>query len=214
MVNLATYFRKYQFEHGLRMLEKGYIAARDSLKAELTSIEREAEAYDLAISNGAEPTAEYDEDGYRLWEQSQVYEVQIADVHSALFEVRKAFVIALYHFWEDSVANWMQRAGKQTDHEKLAAYCQSQGYGPSPDLEAARCLSNHLKHGRNSKTDWLARLKMANPSFLPQAHGFVFGISEDTLFKVSGAILASGPSSTTSTVPTEGTEASHSKATC
>lgn len=214
MVNLALYFRGYQFEHGLRMLEKGYKAARDSLNEEVERTNVALIAYEQALDNGGEWIGEYDEDGHLLWDQSKVYEAQISDVHSALFEVRKAFVIALYHFWEDSVANWMQRAGKQTDHDKLAAYCRSQGYGPSPDLEAVRCLSNHLKHGRNSKTDWLARLKMANPSFLPQAQGLVFGISEDTLFKVAAAILASGPSSKTSIVPTAGTEASHSKAAC
>ncbi|TAY66481.1 hypothetical protein [Rhizobium leguminosarum] len=194
MVKLAPYFRSYKFEHGLRMLEKGYIAARDSLNEEIERIERDSAAYDLAVVNGADLIAEYDEDGHRLWEQSQVYEAQINDVHSALFEVRKAFAIALYHFWEDSVAGWMQRAGKQTDHDKLARYCASEGYGPSPDLEAVRCLANYLKHGRNSKTDWLAKLWDSNPSFLPQPKGFIFSLSEEALFKVAAAILASGPS--------------------
>ncbi len=193
MVNLAPYIRSYQFEHGLRMLEKGYIAARDSLEEELKRIEHDSAAYDLAVADGADLIAEYDENGFRLWEQSQVYEAQIADVYSALFEVRKAFVIALYHYWEDSVAVWMGLNGKSVTHDKLASYCAKEGYGPSPDLGAVQCLANHLKHGRNSREDWLSRLRENYPLFLPPQTGPMFGLSEDSLFKVVAAILASGP---------------------
>ncbi|RWX77086.1 hypothetical protein EPK99_15640 [Neorhizobium lilium] len=197
MVNLAPYFRSYQFEHGLRMLETGYIAARDSLEEEIKRIEHDSAAYDLAVANGADLIAEYDEDGVRLWEQSQVYEAQITDVYSALFEVRKAFVIALYHFWEDSAAHWMALNGKQASHEDMELYCSREGYGPSPDLGAVRCLANHLKHGRNSRTDWLARLRSEYPSFLPPQQSKIFGFSEETLFKVAAVIFASGPTTAT-----------------
>ena len=193
MVNLEPYFRSHHFEHGMRMLEKGYVAARDSLNAEIERITRDSAAYEEALANGAEPIAEYDEDGNLLWEQSQVFEINIDDVHTALFEVRKAFAIALYHFWEASVAQWMKVSGKPIDHEKLVRYCASEGYGPSTDLEAVRCLVNYLKHGRNSRKDWLAKLRGVDPSFLPQARGATSVVSEDILFRVAAAILASGP---------------------
>ncbi len=193
MVSLKPYFRSHHFEHGLRMLEKGYVAARDSLDGEIDRINRESRAYEEALANGAEPIADYDEDGQLLWEQSQVFEINVDDVHSALCEVRKAFAIALYHFWEDSVAQWMELSGKQVDHDKLVRYCASEGYGPSTDLEAVRCLINHLKHGRNSRTDWLTKLRATDPSFLPEARGATSAISEDILFRVAAAILASGP---------------------
>jgi hypothetical protein len=179
------------------MLEKGYRAAQDSLEEELKRIEHDSAAYDLAVANGADLIAEYDEDGFRLWEQSQVYEAQIDDIHSALFEVRKAFVIALYHFWEDSAAHWMDLNGKQASHEDMELYCSREGYGPSPDLGAVRCLANHLKHGRNSRNDWLVRLRNEHPSFLPPQRSKIFGFSEDTLFKVVAVIFASGPTAAT-----------------
>jgi hypothetical protein len=191
MVKIGSYFRHYQFEHGLRMLEKGYVAARDTLQAEIERIEGEAEAYEKALAKGGEWIGEF-EDGRVLWEQSQVYQAQIDDVHHALFEVRKAFVIALYHHWEDSAAGWN---GGDAKHGELATFCASEGYGPSPELDAVRYLANHLKHGRNSSTDWLSRLRKKYPTFLSQRPGVLFGLSEDDLYRVAAAILASGPDS-------------------
>lgn len=194
MVDLVPYFRKYRFEHGLRMLEKGYSAACDSLNEEIKRIDRDSAAYEEGLSNGASPKIEYDESGERLWDQSQLYEAESSDITSALFEVRKAFIIAFYHFWEDSVAQWMKLDGKQKAHKALVEYCVSQGYSPSPDLEAVRYLANYLKHGQNSKTDWLSQLRNTDPSFLPQSIFRGFWISEETFARVVAAILASGPS--------------------
>ncbi|MCF1464275.1 hypothetical protein FS827_23545 [Agrobacterium vitis] len=192
MVNLAPYFRTYHFEHGLRMLEKGYTAARDSLFEEITRTKAASETYERDLAKDGKWIGEHDDEGNLLWDQTQMFEVQIDDIESALFEVRKAFVIALYHFWEDSVAHWMNLKG-QTTFPKMVEYCASQGYGPSPDIDAARCLTNHLKHGRNSGTDWLGQLRRDHSSFLPEPQGFIFGFSEDTLFKVAAAVAASGP---------------------
>ncbi|WP_156941716.1 hypothetical protein [Mesorhizobium sp. WSM2561] len=189
MVKIGSYFRHYQFEHGLRMLEKGYVAARDALQAEIERTKIEAVAYEEALANGGEWIGEL-EDGRILWEQSQVYDAQIDDVHHALFEVRKAFVIALYHHWEHSAAGWK---GGYAAHDELAKYCAGEGYGPSPELGAVQCLANHLKHGPNSRTDWLGLLRNNYPSFLARGSGFLFGLSEDDLYKVAATILASGP---------------------
>lgn len=189
-MKIFSYLRQYQFEHGLRMLEKGYIAARDSLQAEIDHIAAEALAYEDALANGGEWIGEY-EDGHILWEQSKLYDAQTDDVHNALFEIRKAFIIALYHHWEHSASTW--RGGGYASHKKLTEYCAEAGYHPSPELDAVRCLANHLKHGPNSDTDWLGRLRNDYPSFLPHGPGVVFGLSEDTLYKVAAAILASGP---------------------
>jgi hypothetical protein len=196
MVDLTLYLRTYQFEHGLNMLEKGYTAARDALYAEIERTRTEATVYEESLSNGGKWMGDY-EDGHLLWDQSQVYEAQINDVYSATFEVRKVFVIALYHFWEDSVAHWMKLDGKQATHEELSNYCAEKGYGPSPDLGAVQCLANHLKHGRNSRKNWLKRLNERHPSFLPETSSFIFGFSDDTLFKVAATIRASGPISST-----------------
>lgn len=148
------------------------------------------------LAHGGAAIEEYDEDGRLLWDQSRLYEVQLDDIQLALFEVRKAFVIALYHFWEDAVAKWM-KLQEQVTFPQMVEYCASQGYGPSEDINAVRCLANYLKHGRNSQTDWLGRLKRDHPTFAPEAHGFIFGLSEDTLFRVAAAVYASGPSKVT-----------------
>lgn len=189
MVKLGPYIRRSQFEHGLRMLEMGYRAARDALEAEIERIKVEAIAYEESLANGGEWIGEY-EDGRILWEQSQAYEAQVDDVGHASLEVRKAFVIALYHHWERSATGWK---GGYASHDELADYCAGEGYGPSTDLGAVRCLANYLKHGPNSSKDWLGRLRRDYPSFLTQAPTFIFGLSEDDLYKIAATILASGP---------------------
>jgi len=189
MVKLGAYIRYHQFEHGLRMLEKGYAAARDYLEAEIQRTEAASQKYDEELANGGKWIGAY-EDGHLLWDQSQVYQYEIDDVHRALFEVRKAFVIALYHYWEHSVAGWV---GKYASHEKLTEYCVSKGYNPPDELNAVRYLANHLKHGPNSQKDWLSHLRKKFPTFLLQNQGLLFGLSEDDLYKVVAVILASGP---------------------
>lgn len=175
------------------MLEKGYEAARNALQNELAQIEVDAEAYEESLANGGEWSGEVDDEGHILWDQSIIYKLKIEDTRLALREVRKAFVIALYHFWEDSVANWMALNGKQANHKEMEKYCSSEGYGPSPDLGAVRCLANHLKHGRNSTWDWLGQLRTGHPAFLPPQLSETLDLSEETLLKVAAAIFASGP---------------------
>ena len=198
MVYLGAILRGYHFERGISALEKGYIAARDSLDNEIKRVDAEAEAYEKSLSEGGEWIGETDEDGRTLWDQSQVYEQEISEIYLASSEVRKAFIIALYHFWEDSVARWMKRDGKQILHSDMEKFCISEGYGPLTDLDAVRHLTNHLKHGRNSGTDWLAALNKKYPSFLPTRQSPFSGfyrdaVGEDTLYKVIAAISASGP---------------------
>ncbi|WP_292899888.1 hypothetical protein [Nitratireductor sp.] len=192
MVNLVPFFRFYQFTHGIRMLKKGYTAARDSLEAEIKGTQAKAAAYQEHLANGGERICEYDADGYLLWEQSQVYDIEIEDARKAIFEIRKALVIALYHHWEHSAASWK---GSDASHGKLAEFCIEEGYGPSPDLSAVQYLVNYLKHGSNSRTDWLKRLRNEYPCFLTQLPGNELRLSEVDLDRVAAAIEATGPSS-------------------
>lgn len=188
MAKIRFDFRHYTFEHGLRMLEKGYTAARDTLLVEIEHIETEARAYDESVANGGEWIGER-EDDHILWEQSQVYDAQINDAHHPLFEVRKAFVIALYHHWERSAAEWK---GSYATHEKLAEFCASKGYGLSPDLDAVRHLANHLKHGPRSRKNWLGEMREKYPLFLPPGPTPIFGLSDNDLYRIAAVILTAG----------------------
>lgn len=191
MAKITFDFFHYTFDHGLRMLEKGYSAARDALLAEIEHIETKARAYNESVANGGEWIGE-SEDGHILWEQSQIYDAEINDAYQALGELRKAFVIALYHHWERSVAEWKGSDATHT-HEQMADFCADMGYGPSPDLDAVRHLANHLKHGPNSRKNWLDDLRQKYPLFLPQGPTSIFGLSEDDLYRIAAVILASGP---------------------
>lgn len=186
-------FVSYAFESGLTVVERGYVAARDAINAEIDIIEANARAYEQHVAEGGERIGEW-EDGHLLWEKSQLYEAEINDAREVLYEVRKTFIIALYHFWERSAAGWK---GSEGSHAELAEFCREHGYGPSPELDAVRYLVNFFKHGPNSRSDWLERLKRLSPSFLPglktPGTAKIVGLSDSTFFHVAKVIKDSGP---------------------
>lgn len=199
MAALTFNFVSYAFESGLKMVERGYVAARDAILTEIDLIKAKARTYEQHVADGGEPIGEW-EDGHLLWDQSQLFEAEIIDAYEVLYEVRKTFIIALYHFWERAAAGWK---GSEGSHAELAEYCRQEGYGPSPELEAVRCLANFLKHGSNSRYDWLDRLRKLSPSILPNLNrpGFagIIGLSDNEFFKVAEIIRESGPREITST---------------
>ncbi len=191
-MKIGPILRGYHFHRDLDMLQKGYRAARDALYAEIRNLENEAESYENDLANGGAWIGETDEEGRTLWDQSQVYGYSIDDTHLSVYQVRKAVVIAFYHFWEDSVAFWMN-AKDQCKHAAMEKFCAEQGYGPSPDLDAVRCLANHFKHGQNSNRDWRARLFDKYPTFMPSTSARLLRLSEDTMTTILETVKNSGP---------------------
>jgi hypothetical protein len=192
MVRMAMFsfdLRHFEFDHGVRLLKQGYEASRDALLGEVERIKAKAHAYEEGLANGGEWIGER-EDGHILWEQSQFYDMEIADAHQAIYEVRRAFIIALYHHWERSAVVWL---GKDAPHEELERYCSESGFGPASDIGAVRCLANHLKHKPWSNSKWLNKLRDEYPSFMPRVAASVSVLSDIDIETVAAVILASGP---------------------
>ena len=190
MAKLEWDFQHYVYTRGIDTLKRAYLAATSALQSEIARIETEALEYETALANGGEWIGERDDEGYPLWDQSQIYSFEVQDAELAICEVRKAFVIAFYHHWEHSAAIWRGSAGS---HSELVCYCEKQGYGPSPHIDALRYLANFFKHGKNSKTDWLNKLRAKYPEFMPRNVDFVFGLSDSDLDDIADIVLASGP---------------------
>jgi hypothetical protein len=182
--------RQFEFDHGVRLLKQGYEAARDALLKEIERIRADARAYEERLANGGDWIGER-EDGHVLWEQTDVYEAETEDAHRALYEVRRAFIIALYHHWERSAARWL--GNDNASHKQLERYCASNGFGPSLDLNAVRCLANHLKHRPGANSDWLIELREKHPSFLPHVQMSPFALTDVDFETIATVILASGP---------------------
>lgn len=182
--------RHFEFDHGVRLLKQGYAAARDALVKEIERVVVDARAYQERLANGGEWIGER-EDGIVLWDQTHVFEMETEDAHKALYEVRRAFIIALYHHWERSAAKWLGK--DNADHEKLARFCAASGFGPSPHLDAVRCLANHLKHRPGSKSNWLTKLRAESPLFLPHVQACPSILSDSDLETIAAVVLDSGP---------------------
>lgn len=182
--------RQFEFARGIRLLKQGYEAARDALLKEIENIQSKARAYEESLANGGDWIGER-EDDHVLWDQTDVLEAETDDAQRALYEVRRAFVIALYHHWERSAARWL--GDDEAHHDKLERFCAANGFGPSRDLGAVRCIANHLKHRPGSSSDWLNNLRKNHPTFLPHVQTSAFNLSDDDFDIIAAVILASGP---------------------
>jgi len=190
MAALSFDLRHFEFDHGVQLLKQGFEAARDALLNEIERIKADARAYEEELANGGAWIGEM-EDGHKLWDQSDLYEAKTDDAHRALYEVRRAFVIALYHHWERSAIGWLGR--NDATHEELERYCADSGFGPAPNLGAVRYLANHLKHKPGSNSRWFNKLRKEYPSFLPHVQTSPLALSDTDFETVATVILASGP---------------------
>ena len=65
-------------------------------------------------------------------------------------EVRKAFLLAVYHHWEAAVAAWaFQKTPKDSDirsHKKLETKATELGHKPDPGMNVLSKIANLIKH--------------------------------------------------------------------
>lgn len=84
------------------MLRKSAQTGLTALSSEVKGLEQKLKDY----HQSDEVEGEYDEDGQLLWDQGTVLEHEISFANNASMELRKAFAIAAYHYWERSVQRW------------------------------------------------------------------------------------------------------------
>lgn len=151
------------YQSGLAAIRLAAETAEASLRAELT---RKHQA--LAAYNAAPEVIGEREDGHILCELDQQLEMDIARLEEALPELRRAFALAAYHYWETAVYRWhhlaygagaKKRLGPHEDLVKeLAKLGQIEphlSFSVHPDLEAVAKLANVLKHTSADSWEWL-----------------------------------------------------------
>lgn len=161
---LRGYNRRGQvYQSGLAAIRLAAETAEASLRAELTRKHQALAAYNAA----PEIIAEY-EDGVMVWHLDRVLWTDIERLTEALHELRRAFALSAYHYWETSVYRWhhlaygagaKKRLGPHEDLVKeLAKLGQIEpdlSFRVHPDLEAVAKLANVLKHTSADSWQWL-----------------------------------------------------------
>lgn len=155
-------------------------------------------AYAKHLEEGGEWIGERDEDGYRLWDQEQILDMQIEANNEALLALRKAFVIALYHYWERAIRVTVG-GDDRADHAKLVTLAAAKGIVVRPELDAIRDLANLLKHdnarwGNALLQSWSG---LFAPGFQPRPGRTDWydsvRITDDDVVRAFEAVVASGP---------------------
>ena len=94
--------------------------------------------------------------------------MHITSVENSLYELRGAFALSAYHFWETSISLWyLEDNPNETDKDlrgyagltramvKLHRHDSALPETPDSDLEAVCHLSNILKHASQRSCEWM-----------------------------------------------------------
>jgi hypothetical protein len=136
----------YEFESSIRTLKKSFELSRAALDVEVGRIRNDLAAY---LASG-EFIGERTDEGDIIWDQERAYEMDIEAAEEAIEELRRTYVIAIYHRWERGVR--LSTRSDEHSHLKLVKVAEKHGIHPLPVLEKISHLVNLLKHN-NAKWD-------------------------------------------------------------
>lgn len=139
-VRLSFNVRGYMYESGIDCLRDSFTAAAEGIKQK---IRVETEAWDTR-SGDYEDEPQYAEDGSTLFDPADIYSYKMEALQEACAELRKAFAIAIYHYWERNIRVYAKLPNG--NHEKLVKAAQSLGYTIPVGFARAHRLANALKH--------------------------------------------------------------------
>jgi hypothetical protein len=190
MVKLNFDARGYAFKEGLNVLREGYISASTALAANVERVKAEAVTYRASD----EFIGERDDEGYVLWEQSQILDMQRETAEEALMALRSAYVIVLYHYWEREIQTYTE-SGTSADYEKLKKRVLDKGILIDARLDAARDLANALKHNKGTKlqASWPDVLTPRARTGQPRKWYEAVRLADEQVAEVFEIIARSGP---------------------
>lgn len=102
MAELSFNLRGYIFQNGIEVLRRSAQTGLTALSNEDDKLDQQLKAY----RQSGKFEGEHDDEGFIFWERDGILEHGIASANEAAAELRKAFAIAAYHFWERMVRSW------------------------------------------------------------------------------------------------------------
>lgn len=140
MAKLDFSMRGFIYESGLDCLRDSFTAAVEGIQVKL---QEESEAWDSETGDYAiEP--QFAENGSVVFDPGDVYSYKVEALEDAHVELRKAFAIAIYHFWERK----MRTYGKleKGNHKIFTEVAESLGIKIPSEFARVYRLANALKH--------------------------------------------------------------------
>lgn len=166
MAKLNFNVRGFMYESGIDCLRDSFAAAAKGIQDQ---IREESDAWDSQSGDYAEEP-QYAEDGSTLFDPGDIYSYKMESLEEAYAELRKAFAITIYHYWERRIRVYAKLPNG--NHEKLAAASETLGYAVRPDFARVHRLANALKH---NNADCLNKLHLV----WPEVSGVLFKAEGD-----------------------------------
>lgn len=140
MAKLDFSMRGFIYESGLDCLRDSFTAAVEGIQVKLRE---ESEAWDSETGDYGIET-QFAENGSVVFDPGDVYSYKVEALEDAHVELRKAFAIAIYHFWERK----MRTYGKleKGDHKIFTEVAESLGIEIPSEFARVYRLANALKH--------------------------------------------------------------------
>ncbi len=148
----------YRFEKGLQVFKESFDSAMVGVLRKKEAIQAELMEYKHSLDNGGKWIGERDEDGYLLWDRETLLEMDLEESAEAVVELRKAFVLAIYHYWERTIRIYCHTT--EPGHPNLIDRAKENGIMIGQHLERVHLLANVLKH---NSSKWGNRLIRAWP---------------------------------------------------
>lgn len=160
--------RGFMYESGIDCLRDSFTAAAMGIQ---DKIRQETEAWEASVESGEyEEQLQYADDGSTLFDPADVYNNKMETLQEAYAELRKAFAIAIYHYWERKIRAFCKLSdGNHADVEAAAARL---GIQIPADFAKVHRLANALKHNNRGS------LKALHKEW-PQVSGVLFEVQGD-----------------------------------
>jgi len=155
MVLIPKSFQAFMFQSGVDTIRDAFTASIGAMK----EAERKAEeALALYVASGKDDT-EYDENGSVLHSTYFLLAHKASEMSIAAREVRRAFIMSAFHYWERSARGWTNLDGQHDYYGKLKKEAAKQ-FDMSPKLDELNHLNNVLKHNNPYHARSLAMIRL------------------------------------------------------
>lgn len=158
--------RGYVYQSGLDCIRLAAKSGQNSLQEAISFKQEQLKQYEAdSVFVG-----ERDEDGYVLWEQNDILNLDIERLQEALLELRRAFALTAYHYWETSVYQWFHQENPETqsinlgNYRNLAKTLKDLGNKdpslqniPDKNLCIVSHISNVIKHTSDNSKEYLSK---------------------------------------------------------
>lgn len=151
MVKLDFSVLGFAYESGLECLRDSFSAAVQGIRNQMRE---ETEAWRSGTGEYREPI-KFTDDGDVIFDPSDVYQFKMEAVAEAHAELRKAFAIAIYHYWERNIRVFCTLPNGK--HAELEAAAATLGVQLPPDFTRVHRLANALKHNNRASVRALHR---------------------------------------------------------